>query len=312
MNWMEILARGVLVVVVILFLYVLTQVIYFREGVKSTDLVQAIVGLGLLAAAAFGLNQYAQLRRPYVAMVDITAESNLARPGLLMRYPDKPTIISRQEVLNKRPSIRNAVEEILFDMTFKNTGPLAAVDCELQYAQVPGHEGKALKELWNDAEKEALEYRGKRNQLEAEKQKQLEAEIDALSNPQEKTQLVEKIDKQFKDKIRNLEKTYNSRARPLADDIVLNPQQEQTFHFMVHHKNIKPGTIIYILSDVRYNSVERRRKDDDNETADEKTQEKKNHQKNYRILNLYKIWHPEAWTVIFYPNLIRSEVDDKA
>jgi len=217
---MELLARGVLVVVVILFLYVLTQVIVFREGVKSTDLAQAIVGLGLLAAAAFGLNQYAQLRRPYVSLVGVKAESNLAKPESLIKYPDgyqnrtdlpddlkqlSGKSVSPKEILKSPPFIREDVEEILFDMTFKNTGPLGATDCDIKYAHVIDHKGKALKLLWDEAEQK----------------------------PQENFEGV----------------------RPLADDIVFNPQQEQSFHFMIHRKHIAQGAVLFILCDVQYNSI---------------------------------------------------------
>lgn len=174
MTWAEIIQSilpKVLVVVSIgLLVLLLTRVSFLRTSPKITDVIQAIVAVGLLVAAFFGIQEYKTIRRPYVSLIEVKASSNLTDHRTLVRIPSDlederkygPVSDELKALVNKyAPSdvfrnvpnkVRDAVEEILVDLHFKNTGPIAATQCKISVASLKDHAGKALSDLWAEYE----------------------------------------------------------------------------------------------------------------------------------------------------------------
>ena len=238
---------------------------------SCTDILQTVAVWGLFIVAVvtvcYGIKQYEGYKaekRPYVSLMGITAKSNLSKNNLVRvpeydkndkkKYDSLTTeerklcgkTISADIILKSKSFLKNELEEILFDMHFKNTGPVGAVNGQIKYTVIVLHEDKPLTQLWKNVEKAA------------------EGNKDII---------------QF-----------------IADNIALNPQQEQTYSFMIHRSQIKNVEKFFILCDVRYDSVKKKQP---------------GVVRIYRILNLYRVWHPKAYTMVYYSNLIKSEIDDK-
>ena len=278
MNWGDLFQQGLLKLLYVLALFSVIYLVYIlishvgsREALRSTEVIQAMVAVALGIAAVFGISEYKQLRRPYVSLMNVKAISNLSNPDIPVKVPEgiedevkygkttgelKATAgkyVSAKYFADASDTIKDSVEEILVDLYFKNTGPLAATNCQIQIAHLKSPGEKSLSDLWDELEK------------------------------------IPKV------------------ISPITTDVILNPQQEQTYSFMFHRSEsgFQRGGSRYVLCDTRYNSIEDLRKvrgKGENSIRDSK--------KTYRILNLYQIWYPAAWTDIIYSNLIRSESPD--
>jgi len=276
MNWGDFLQQGLLKVLYALALFSVVYLVYIlishvgsRETLKSTEVIQAMVAVALSIAAVFGIFEYKQIRRPYVSLMNVKAISNLSDPDMPVKVPGgihdekkygevtdelKENIgkyVPAKYLANAPDTIKDLVEEILVDLYFKNTGPLAATNCQIRIAYLIGHGEKSLSDLWDELGK------------------------------------------------------MPTGIFLIADDVILNPQQEQTYNFMFHRNanGFKRGDSRYVLCDIRYNSI----KDVKKVTGKEESLSRE-FKRSYGILNLYKIWYAAAWTDIIYSNLIKGEI----
>jgi len=293
MGLLVLIAFGALVLLV-------AQCVTSMDTCRYASLVQAIVAVGLLLMAVFGIYEYKAIRRPYVSLGEVKAKSNLSNPNNIIKKDQKIRTAAELLELGDEETLKS-VEEILVDLIFKNTGPVGARDCQIKYSLMRNYnEQKELRELWDD-------------------------------RPDQPDTL---------------------KFTPV-DAIVLNPQQEQISNLMFHRKEMKEGDKIFILCDVRYNSVKGGEKKGDvpsrkpavkttNSSAPSEQRhgvtsgvstavtqsdqqppvdlshevlsmrtwaepgKSKGH--TYRILNLYRLWVPKAYTRIVYPSLIRSQI----
>lgn len=181
--------------------------------IKRTDFLQALATLGIFLIAVYGLTEYEGIRRPYVSLMNVEVKSNLAKPDKLILLPTEAdfsdykdklpqlspelkgrlgTYISASEILTAPRFIQDVLQEVLFDLHFKNTGPVGAKDCQIKYVLLPEYDGKSLKQHWEKAE---------------------------IRNKTEKIITI------------------------VAEDIDLNPEQEQIYNLMMHNQRLVPRNI---------------------------------------------------------------------
>lgn len=267
-----------LLLIAIITFVAVVKCIMPKGNVNLTDLIQATVAVGLFIIAYYGLGEYKEIRRPYVSLMEVKAESNLTNDNILINFPKYEknndchrqyqvelnnlwgTRVSTEQIRHIPQCIRDQIEEILISLRLKNNGLVGAINCHLKYFFFSAYDDKPLKELWEEAEKHG-------NQRE---KKIIECK---------------------------------------GENLALSPQQEQTYGFMFLKKDMAQGNIFHFLCDIQYDSIKDKKMIQ--KRQDNNKRMKKGTGRTYRILNLYQIWYPQAHSDIYYASLIKSEVYDK-
>lgn len=233
-----------------------------RKHLKHTDIIQAIVAVLLGLAAVYGFLEYNQIRRPYISLMKIRAISNFTLPGAFIMVPGEA---GSDERLKDRVGSYIPSENFAdASSPVKDSVEEILVDLEVaNTGPLAGVDCQIRKILFKSAQYESL------------------AELWA-----------------------QVEKEHPDRVSILADDIVLHPQQEQTYSFMFHRKEegFEPGKTIYVLCDIKYNSIE------GGIFSNKTPQAGIEARRTYRVLNLYSIWRAEAYTEVIHASLKRSEI----
>jgi hypothetical protein len=226
---------------------------------KWTDIPDKIPQWGLfiiaLVTVIYGLAQYKRFKsekRPYVSLIKVNVESNLTKSFPIF-HPVLKKDVQPIEIIQSDQKAQVLVEEIVVDLVYKNTGPLAAKDIDIRSIILTGDR----------------------------------YDLDGKENPKS---------------IINDETDFRRLNVPMLQErqtnlVSLLPEQEKADHFLLHKNEIAQKfnimrndstttNYLYLVNTISYTS-----------SGGEK----------YSYFSVYKIWHPAAYTRIYYALLIKSE-----
>ncbi len=108
---------------------------------KCADIIQTLISISMLILALltiiFGYNEYQTYKRPYVTLIKVNIASNLEKMYPII-HPNSKKEVYPSEIITAGQEIIEVAEEVIVDLYYKNTGPIAAKNVKFTRALLAG------------------------------------------------------------------------------------------------------------------------------------------------------------------------------